>query len=183
MNWLFSLYVAVLFFILTPAILLRIPKNGNKYTVAGVHALVFALLLHFTGKFVWNISMSMEGFSEGLNADTVSKLQEKAKSGCATAGGTWDPSKGCAIPSGATPAVRSAVTTAAQGAQSKAQTQCTKTSTTGGWCDDPAGCQFDAKGCYVKGATTTAGNPPRTITANGTQIANSAEMQAWGFNN
>jgi hypothetical protein len=65
MNWLFSLYVAILFFILTPAILLRIPKNGNKYTVAGVHAIVFALLLHFTGKFVWNFSMSMEGFQEG----------------------------------------------------------------------------------------------------------------------
>jgi hypothetical protein len=65
MNWLFSLYVAVLFFILTPAVLLRIPKNGNKYTVAGVHAVVFALLLHFTGKFVWNFSMTMEGFQEG----------------------------------------------------------------------------------------------------------------------
>ena len=68
MNWLFSLYVAVLFFILTPAILLRIPKNGNKYTVAGVHAIVFALLLHFTGKFVWNFSMRMEGFSESIDA-------------------------------------------------------------------------------------------------------------------
>lgn len=68
MNWLFSLYVAVLFFILTPAVLLRIPKKGSKYTVAGVHAIVFALLLHFTGKFVWNFSMSMEGFREGADA-------------------------------------------------------------------------------------------------------------------
>jgi hypothetical protein len=68
MNWLFSLYVAVLFFILTPALLLRIPKKGSKYTVAGVHAIVFALLLHFTGKFVWNVSMSMEGFQEGAGA-------------------------------------------------------------------------------------------------------------------
>lgn len=66
MNWLFSLYVAILFFILTPAVLLRIPKNGSKYTVAAVHAIVFALLLHFTGKWVWNFSMRMEGFSEGL---------------------------------------------------------------------------------------------------------------------
>jgi hypothetical protein len=68
MNWLFSLYVAILFFILTPAVLLRIPKKGGKYTVAGVHAIVFALLLHFTGKFVWNVSMSMEGFQEGAGA-------------------------------------------------------------------------------------------------------------------
>jgi hypothetical protein len=71
MNWLFSLYVAILFFILTPAVLLRIPKNGSKYTVAAVHAIVFALLLHFTGKWVWNFSMRMEGFSEGLTAAQI----------------------------------------------------------------------------------------------------------------
>jgi hypothetical protein len=71
MNWLFSLYVAILFFILTPAVLLRIPKNGSKYTVAGVHAIVFALILHFTGKFVWNMSMSMEGFQEGATAQAT----------------------------------------------------------------------------------------------------------------
>ena len=75
MNWLFSLYVAILFFILTPAVLLRIPKKGGKYTVAGVHAIVFALLLHFTGKFVWNVSMSMEGFQEGVAAPDRSSLK------------------------------------------------------------------------------------------------------------
>jgi len=73
MNWLFSLYVAILFFILTPAVLLRIPKNGNKYTVAGVHAIIFALLLHFTGKFVWNFSMTMEGFQEGAAAGAAKR--------------------------------------------------------------------------------------------------------------
>jgi hypothetical protein len=78
MNWLFSLYVAVLFFILTPAVLLRIPKKGSKYMVAGVHAIVFALLLHFTGKFVWNVSMSMEGFSEGATGQAAIALNCKA---------------------------------------------------------------------------------------------------------
>lgn len=77
MNWLFSLYVAILFFILTPAVLLRIPKKGSKYTVAGVHAIVFALLLHFTGKFVWNVSMSMEGFSEGVTGQADQALKCK----------------------------------------------------------------------------------------------------------
>lgn len=90
MNWLFSLYVAVLFFILTPAVLLRIPKNGSKYKVAGVHAVVFALLLHFTGKFVWNVSMSMEGFSEGVEAKDRSGVKTKELTGGAM---TDDPKK------------------------------------------------------------------------------------------
>lgn len=84
MNWLFSLYVAILFFILTPAVLLRIPKKGSKYTVAGVHAIVFAILLHFTGKFVWNVSMSMEGFREGVAApDRSSVKTNEIKAGSA----------------------------------------------------------------------------------------------------
>ena len=66
MNWIFSLYVAFLFFILTPAILVRLPPKAGKLTVAGFHAVVFALILHFTGKIVWNFSRSLEGFQEGL---------------------------------------------------------------------------------------------------------------------
>jgi hypothetical protein len=65
MSWIFSLYVAFLFFILTPAILVRLPPKGDKYTVAGFHAVVFALILHFTGNMVWNLCRSLEGFQEG----------------------------------------------------------------------------------------------------------------------
>jgi hypothetical protein len=64
MSWIFSLYVAFLFFILTPAILVRLPPKAGKYTVAGFHAVVFALVLHFTGKMVWNLCRSLEGFQE-----------------------------------------------------------------------------------------------------------------------
>jgi len=67
MHWIFSLYVAFLFFILTPAILVRLPPKAGKFTVAGFHAVVFALILHFTGKMVWNFSRGLEGFQEGLN--------------------------------------------------------------------------------------------------------------------
>jgi hypothetical protein len=52
-------YVAVLFFLLTPSILLRLPPKGSKYVVAFVHALVFATVFHFTHKFVWNMSNMM----------------------------------------------------------------------------------------------------------------------------
>ena len=57
MNWLVTIYSAVLFFLLTPAILLRLPNKGNKYVVAGVHAIVFALLFHFTSSMVKGLGM------------------------------------------------------------------------------------------------------------------------------
>jgi hypothetical protein len=47
-----ALFVAVLFFLLTPGILLRLPPGGSKYTVAAVHAVVFVIVYHFTHKAV-----------------------------------------------------------------------------------------------------------------------------------
>ena len=61
MDLIVSLYAAILFFILTPSVLLRLPTNGGKLTVAAVHALVFALIFHFTHKLVWRIGAKMEG--------------------------------------------------------------------------------------------------------------------------
>jgi len=63
MSLIVSLYAAILFFILTPGVLLRLPKNGGKLTVAAVHALVFALLFHFTHKLVWRLGAKLEGMS------------------------------------------------------------------------------------------------------------------------
>jgi len=48
MNHLFCLFVIVLFVLLTPNILLRLPPKGGKWTVAIVHGLVFAFVLHFS---------------------------------------------------------------------------------------------------------------------------------------
>jgi hypothetical protein len=59
MNWAVTFYAAILFFVLTPAILVRLPPKGGKFTVAAVHAVVFALIFHFTHKFVWQLSMGM----------------------------------------------------------------------------------------------------------------------------
>jgi hypothetical protein len=58
MNWIVSIYTALLFFILTPGILLRLPPKGKLITVAIVHAIVFALVFHFTNHFVWKLSSS-----------------------------------------------------------------------------------------------------------------------------
>lgn len=63
MSLIVSLYAAILFFILTPSVLLRLPKNGGKFTVAAVHALVFALIFHFTHKLVWRLGAKMEGMA------------------------------------------------------------------------------------------------------------------------
>ena len=49
-----SLFIAFLFVILTPGILLRIPAHGSKLTTAVVHGLIFAIIFHFTHKMVWN---------------------------------------------------------------------------------------------------------------------------------
>ena len=48
------LYVAVLFFVLTPGILVKIPSGGSATTVAAVHAVVFALIYGFTHKLAWS---------------------------------------------------------------------------------------------------------------------------------
>lgn len=58
MNWLISLYIAVLFFVLTPGILVSLPQGSGKFKVAAFHAVVFALVYHFTHKIVWRLGES-----------------------------------------------------------------------------------------------------------------------------
>lgn len=58
MNVYASLYLALLFFVLTPGILLSIPPGGSKMGVALTHAVVFAIVYHFTNRPVMNALMS-----------------------------------------------------------------------------------------------------------------------------
>jgi len=46
----------VLFVLLTPGILLRLPPKGSLLTVAIVHGLVFALVFHLTYRIVYQLS-------------------------------------------------------------------------------------------------------------------------------
>jgi hypothetical protein len=69
--------------VLTPAVLVRLPPKGGKFTVAAVHAVVFALIFHFTHKFVWQLSMGM-GMprpvrKEGMEEKEKEGLEEKEK--------------------------------------------------------------------------------------------------------
>jgi len=49
------IYAAVLFFILTPGVLVTLPPNSSKLVVAMVHTLVFFLLFFFTYRLVYQL--------------------------------------------------------------------------------------------------------------------------------
>jgi len=69
------LYTCLLFVLLTPAILVRLPPNGNKWTVAFVHGLIFAIIYHLTHSFINKVSYDLEGFEiysdPSCNTDTT----------------------------------------------------------------------------------------------------------------
>jgi len=50
--------LALLFFVLSPNVLLRLPPNGNKFVVAGVHAVIFAALWLLIAKWVSHFAVS-----------------------------------------------------------------------------------------------------------------------------
>ena len=55
MNLVMFIFAAVLFFILTPGILLSLPPGGSKMMVAATHAIVFGLVFSLSH----NMLMSM----------------------------------------------------------------------------------------------------------------------------
>ena len=62
-------FMVVLFFVLTPGILVRLPPKGSKFAVAAVHAIVFAVAYTFLHKMVWRTLY--EGF-QGTTTTTIS---------------------------------------------------------------------------------------------------------------
>jgi hypothetical protein len=50
-----SLYVALLFFVLVPGVVIKLPVNGSRFMSATVHAVIFAVIFHFTHKAVWGM--------------------------------------------------------------------------------------------------------------------------------
>jgi hypothetical protein len=79
MNVTVAIYAAILFFVLSPNVLLRLPANGSKLMVAGVHAIVFAVVLYFTQKWVWKMSVGLEGMQEGLGSSGGSHSRSNKK--------------------------------------------------------------------------------------------------------
>lgn len=58
-HYLMSLYVALLFIILTPGVLVRIPKRSSLLIAAIVHGIIFAIIYHLTHNYVWNHTYGM----------------------------------------------------------------------------------------------------------------------------
>ena len=55
-----TLYVAVLFFLLSPGVLVHLPPKSSLITAALVHAVVFGVVYLFTHKLVWNQVKDLE---------------------------------------------------------------------------------------------------------------------------
>ena len=56
---LMALYLAILFFVLTPGTLVSLPPGGSKVVVSLTHASVFAIVYLLTHKMVWNVVTKM----------------------------------------------------------------------------------------------------------------------------
>lgn len=68
------LFSVALFFALTPGILVSLPPKGKKYTVAAVHAVIFAVVWQLTHKAVGYLT---EGFVVSQQAQPAKKPQKK----------------------------------------------------------------------------------------------------------
>jgi hypothetical protein len=77
MNWVVAVYLALLFVLLTPNVVTRLPPSGNKMTVAVTHAVIFGVIVYLTTKMVWRLSMSM-GVYEGMASLLPNNKQKKA---------------------------------------------------------------------------------------------------------
>ena len=78
MSTLLILYTILLFFLLTPGILVTLPIKSSKTVVALTHAIVFGIVYHFTH----NLVSKLESFSEGLD-----ELPHKLMQGDTSSGG------------------------------------------------------------------------------------------------
>jgi len=59
MNLVMFIFSAVLFFILTPGILLSLPPGGSKTVVALTHAVVFGLVFTLSHNMLMSLGSSM----------------------------------------------------------------------------------------------------------------------------
>jgi hypothetical protein len=57
MNLVMFIFTAVLFFILTPGILLSLPPGGSKMMVAATHAIVFGLVFSLSHNMLMSLGM------------------------------------------------------------------------------------------------------------------------------
>lgn len=70
------LFSILLFFVLTPGILVKLPPKGSKYIVAITHAILFAVIHHLFCRWFWHSKMvKSEGFREGADEGTLNNIK------------------------------------------------------------------------------------------------------------
>ena len=84
MHLFMFLFVALLFFVLTPGVLLTLPRKGSKFLVAGTHALVFALVFTFTHKIVWEWGIRNGYIQKKVNEGMTTKPASTTKPAATT---------------------------------------------------------------------------------------------------
>ena len=66
----------VLFVILTPNVLIRLPPKSGKYIVAATHAFIFILIWYIAHKYIWSFS---EGAKKRKKRKKIKKATPKPK--------------------------------------------------------------------------------------------------------
>jgi hypothetical protein len=71
MQLLFLLFLGVLFFLLSPTILVRLPLKGSKFTVAAVHAAIFVAIVYLMTHFhvIEGVVNEKLTYMDGCNSD------------------------------------------------------------------------------------------------------------------
>ena len=77
MHLIMFVYVFLLFFVLTPGVLVYLPPKAGKMVTAATHALIFALIWTLTHKMVWRLSSSMEGMGGAGGNQAAMKVKSK----------------------------------------------------------------------------------------------------------
>jgi hypothetical protein len=73
-----TLYIAALFVLLTPGVLVKLPPKGSLLTVAIVHGLIFALIYHLSHRTVYRLVI--DGFEDSpMNEDMPVEEEKKEK--------------------------------------------------------------------------------------------------------
>jgi len=62
MNLVESIYIVILFVVLTPGVLISLPPGSSKLVIAVTHGIVFLVIYRLTLDFVLSLSETTEGF-------------------------------------------------------------------------------------------------------------------------
>lgn len=70
---------AILFILLTPGLLLRVPSKGSLLTASIIHSIVFAILFYFITMFVYSNYNKIESFKNKKNKKICRKAKKVIK--------------------------------------------------------------------------------------------------------